>query len=112
MLLWLRLAIHAGLPAVAGLGLTSGVAQLFFPAQQAGLVNDFPTRRGAVLAWNNSMLFLGIMLGSVIGGQALSRGGLEADLAVCAGVALIGWAINAAVVPPRPSSEPRNDPAY
>jgi predicted MFS family arabinose efflux permease len=105
-LLSLRLLIHAGLLAGVAFGLASGVAQLFFPAQQAGLVNDFHSRRAAVLAWNNSMLFLGVLLGSVIGGQALSRGGLETDLATCAAVALIGWAINATVVPPQPSSKP------
>jgi hypothetical protein len=30
-------------------GLSAAVAQLFFPAQQSGLTNDFPARRGAVL---------------------------------------------------------------
>jgi len=98
-LLALRLAMHPGMLAYAAFGLTSAVAQMFFPAQQAGLVNDFPTCRTAVLAWNNSMLFLGISLGSLIGGRAVSQGGFEADLTVSAVVALIGWVINWTVVP-------------
>jgi MFS transporter, DHA1 family, putative efflux transporter len=95
----LRPAINAGALTYAAFGLTSAVAQLFFPAQQAGLVNDFPTCRTTVLAWNNSMLFLGISLGSLIGGRALSQGGFAADLSVSAVVALIGWVINWTAVP-------------
>jgi predicted MFS family arabinose efflux permease len=98
-LLLLRIAIRPGVLADAALGLTSAVAQLFFPAQQAGLVNDFPSRRAAVLAWNNSILFLGISLGSLLGGQAMALGGFEANLTFLAVVALIGWAINYRVVP-------------
>jgi predicted MFS family arabinose efflux permease len=98
-LLSLRLAIRPGLLADAALGLTSAVAQLFFPAQQAGLVNDFPSRRAAVLAWNNSVLFLGISLGSLFGGQAMALGGFNADLTGSAVAALIGWAIHHLVVP-------------
>jgi predicted MFS family arabinose efflux permease len=107
-LLSLRFTIHAGPLAGAALGLTSAVAQLFFPAQQAGLIIDFPSRRAAVLAWNNSILFLGISLGSLFGGQAVVRGGFEADLTASSVVALIGWAINHYVVPSpaRPHGEP------
>jgi MFS transporter, DHA1 family, putative efflux transporter len=107
-LLSLRLAIHAGTLAYATFGLTSAVAQVFFPAQQAGLVNDFPACRTTVLAWNNSMLFLGILLGSLIGGQALSHGGFETDLTVSAVAALIGGALHWMVVPTptRPRREP------
>jgi predicted MFS family arabinose efflux permease len=100
-------AIRSGMPASVAFGLTSAVAQMFFPAQQAGLVTDFPAWRTAVLAWNNSMLFLGISLGSLIGGAAVSRGGFAADLAVSAVVALLGSALNWMLVPgaaPRHSS--------
>ena len=45
------------------------------------------------------MLFLGILCGSLIGGQALARGGFKADLAACALIALLGWVINRTVVP-------------
>jgi predicted MFS family arabinose efflux permease len=77
----------------------STAAQLFFPAQQAGLVDDFPARRATVLAWNNSALFLGISLGSLVGGQAISHGGFAADLRISAAIAIAGWMINQAVTP-------------
>ena len=86
----LQLAIHHGMFVTIVLALTSAVAQLFFPAQQAGLANDFPRRRATVLAWNNSALFFGIMLGSLVGGQAVGVGGFEANLVLCAGIALSG----------------------
>src|SRR5215469_7194331 len=68
--LLLRLALSGGVFVELALGLSSAVAQLFFPAQQAGLARDFPEQSGTVLAWNNSALFLGIALGSLIGGKA------------------------------------------
>jgi predicted MFS family arabinose efflux permease len=110
--LLLALALDAGSLVEPVLGLTAAVAQLFFPAQQAGLVNDFPSRRATALAWNSSSLFLGISLGSLIGGGALSLGGFRANLATAAGIALIGCAVNAAAVPPRQtlSSKPPKSP--
>jgi predicted MFS family arabinose efflux permease len=80
-------------------GLASAVAQLFFPAQQVGLANDFPARRATVLAWNNSALFLGISLGSLIGGEAISHGSFEMNLTMSASIAFTGWVINWAILP-------------
>jgi predicted MFS family arabinose efflux permease len=105
-LLLLRLALGAGAFVELALGLSSAVAQLFFPAQQAGLARDFPARSGTVLAWNNSALFLGIALGSLIGGRAAAIGGFDATLSICAGIALAGSVINFIVVP-SPTEEPR-----
>jgi predicted MFS family arabinose efflux permease len=92
------LAMASGTFVNFAFGLTSAVAQLFFPAQQAGLAIDFPARRASVLAWNNSALYLGIALGSFIGGQAMSYGGFSADLTFAAAVAAAGWIINRLVV--------------
>ena len=97
--LLVRLSLSAGVFVEFTLGLSSAVAQLFFPAQQAGLAKDFPARSGTVLAWNNSALFLGIALGSLIGGKAIAIGGFDATLSICAGIALAGCAINGIVVP-------------
>ena len=75
--------------------LASVAAQLFFPAQQARLAAEFPQRRATVLAWNNSALFLGISLGSLIGGQAVAAGGFAGNTAVgrrdrrCGGIAAL-----------------------
>ena len=110
--LLLRLALEAGMLVNFAFGLASAVAQLFFPAQQAGLANDFPTRRATVLAWNSSALFLGISLGSFIGGQAILFGSFEANLTISAAIAIGGWIINWAVVPdpvlPRTEAVPNN----
>jgi predicted MFS family arabinose efflux permease len=105
--LLLRLALSAGAFVEFTLGLSSAVAQLFFPAQQAGLAKDFPARSGTVLAWNNSALFLGIALGSLIGGSAAAIGGFHGTLAICAGIALFGCIINEIVVP-GPTQSPRS----
>ena len=98
----LRLALPFPVLVVLAATMASAAAQLFFPAQQAGLAGDFPARRATVLAWNNSALFLGISLGSVIGGEAVRIGGFGLDLAVCAAIAFAGWAIAAV---------PRREPA-
>jgi MFS transporter, DHA1 family, putative efflux transporter len=100
-LLLLRLALDARAFVVPAIGVSSAVAQLFFPAQQAGLARDFPGQCGAALAWNNSALFFGISLGSLVGAQAVALCNFDADLMVCAGVALFGWLMNALVVPGR-----------
>jgi predicted MFS family arabinose efflux permease len=98
-LLVIGFALDSGTLVNFAFGVTSAVAQLFFPAQQAGLANDFPARRANVLAWNNSALFLGISLGSFVGGQAMSHGGFSANLRISAAIAIAGWMINRAVIP-------------
>jgi predicted MFS family arabinose efflux permease len=94
-LLLLRLALDAGRLIEPAIGISSAVAQLFFPAQQAGLASDFPRQRSTVLAWNNSALFGGISLGSLMGGQAITLAGFDTNLTISAGIALIGCVITA-----------------
>ncbi len=106
--LLLLLALRAGVLVDLALSISSAVAQFFFPAQQAGLANDFPTRRGTVLAWNNSALFLGISLGSLIGGQAIAIGSFETALTICAGIVLGGCMINGILVPDPTRAETRS----
>jgi predicted MFS family arabinose efflux permease len=98
-LLLVRLVFDVPMLLVLALGAASAMAQLFFPAQQAGLVRDFPARRATALAWNNGALFLGISLGSLIGGQAISAGGFAANAVVSAVFAAIGWVLNQTIVP-------------
>ena len=100
-LLLLRLALDTGILIEPAIGVGSAIAQLFFPAQQAGLANDFPAHRSATLAWNNSALFFGIALGSFLGGKAVVLCGFDTNLTISAGIALIGLFVNAAVVPNR-----------
>jgi predicted MFS family arabinose efflux permease len=93
-LLLLLVALRLGVIVDCALGLASLSAQLFFPAQQLRLTNQFPNSRAAILAWNNSALFLGISLGSLIGGQAVAFGGFETDLIIAAAIAVVGWITN------------------
>ena len=94
-----RIALHTGVLVDLAFGLASAVAQLFFPAQQVGLAKDFPARRATVLAWNNSALFLGISLGSLIGGDAISHGSFAVNLTISASIAFTGWLISWAIMP-------------
>ena len=93
-LLLLLIALHLGVIVNCAFGLASLSAQLFFPAQQLRLANRFPNSRAAVLAWNNSALFSGISLGSLIGGQAVAFGGFQTDLIIAAAIAIVGWITN------------------
>lgn len=90
-ILLLRLALDTRVFVGCAFALTSLVAQLFFPAQQISLGNDFPASRAAILAWNNSALFLGISIGSLIGGKAITAGGFDASLTASAGIAIFAW---------------------
>jgi predicted MFS family arabinose efflux permease len=87
-----RAALPPGLAGPA-FGFVSILAQIFFPAQQASLARDFPERRAAALAWNNSALFLGISLGAALGGVILDRAGYGAVLGAGAAIALAGCAL-------------------
>jgi len=98
-LLLIGFAIDARMLITFAIGAASAAAQLFFPAQQIGLADDFPAQRAGVLAWNNSALFFGIALGSLVGGQAIAHGGFTANLRISAAIAIAGWMINQAVVP-------------
>jgi predicted MFS family arabinose efflux permease len=86
--------LETGVAVALGFAIASASAQLFFPAQQASLAEEFPNRRATALGWNNSALFFGISLGSLMGGEAIAFGGFRADLVVCAATALIGWAVS------------------
>lgn len=92
----LGLSLNTGWTAGLMLMTASLCAQLFFPAQQAGLARDFPERRATALACNNSALFLGISLGSLIGGKAIASGGFIVDTTI--GATIAGAAAISAVV--------------
>lgn len=111
-LLLLRLAFDIGTLIAPLLAAGSAVAQLFFPAQQARLANDFPHQRAAVLAWNNSALFVGIALGSLIGGKAIEAGGFQANLTAAAAIAFLGCVLYPILVPGRAVTGPRGKNAH
>jgi predicted MFS family arabinose efflux permease len=93
-LLLLLVALHLGMIVNCAFGLASLSAQMFFPAQQLRLADQFPASRAVMLAWNNSALFLGISLGSLIGGRAVALGGFDTDLTIAAAIAIVAWITN------------------
>lgn len=99
--------IDAGMLVAFAFAGASGAAQSFFPARQADLADDFLAQRATVFAWNNSALFLGISLGSLVGGQAISHGGFAGNLRISAAIAIAGWMINQAVMPTRRVLRPK-----
>jgi predicted MFS family arabinose efflux permease len=102
----LRFAIQHGVMVEVAFGMTSLLAQIFFPAQQSLLLNAFPTRNSTALAWNNSALFLGMALGSLVGGQAMANGGFAAILPISAVIAIAGWIAFLGYRPPAESPRP------
>lgn len=89
----LAVGVGTGWGAVLVLLVLSVFAQLFFPAQQAGLARAFPERRALILALNNSALFLGISGGSLIGGEAMTFAGFGLDAGIGAGIAGVGLVV-------------------
>jgi predicted MFS family arabinose efflux permease len=86
-------ALHSEWSVDALVMLTSAFAQLFFPAQQAALAVEFSERRATALACNNSALFLGISLGALFGGQAMSRAGFATVTTLAAEFACAGFVV-------------------
>ncbi|WP_175639057.1 MFS transporter [Metabacillus schmidteae] len=60
-----------------------------FTSYQARLSVEYPKERGIVMAWNNTALYIGITLGSIIGGFVISNWGYSILPYVCS-VAAIG----------------------
>jgi predicted MFS family arabinose efflux permease len=99
-------AVHVGFVLV---GLLS---QAFFPAQQARLAGSFPAQRGAIMAWNNSALYFGIFVGSLVGGVVLMHAGFPALLLGCAALGALGAVVNAGLnATPEPAAAPAPAPA-
>ena len=92
-LMALAVGIGTGWGAVLVLLVLSVFAQLYFPAQQAGLARAFPERRALILALNNSALFLGISSGSLIGGEAMTLAGFGLDAGIGAAIVCAGLVV-------------------
>jgi predicted MFS family arabinose efflux permease len=82
-------------PVLAVLTLLGLLAYPYFSAQQARLAQAFPSAAGTILAWNNSAMYAGILLGSALGGPLLHASG-PTVLALAAAVAAALAALTAA----------------
>jgi predicted MFS family arabinose efflux permease len=60
-----------------------------FTSYQARLTVEYPKERGIVMAWNNTALYIGITMGSMIGGYVISNWGYSLLPFVCSTAAII-----------------------
>lgn len=58
---------------------------------QARLAVEYRKGRGIVMAWNNTALYIGITIGSMIGGYVISNWGYYFVLYVCSGAAIVSF---------------------
>lgn len=65
-----------------------------FTSYQARLSAEYPKVRGMVMAWNNTALYIGITLGSLIGGYVINNWGYYMLPFVCAGSAAISYILS------------------
>lgn len=66
-----------------------------FTSYQARLAEEFPETRGMALALNNTALYIGITLGSIMGGFVITQWGFFTLPFICSVVALISSLISA-----------------
>ena len=75
------------LPVLAAVALA---AYPYFSAQQARLIAYQPAGSGLLIAWNNSAMYAGILIGSAVGGRVLTHLGAPALAFAAAAVAALG----------------------
>jgi predicted MFS family arabinose efflux permease len=73
----------------------------YFSAQQARLIAYQPADSGSLLAWNNSAMYAGILIGSAVGGRVVTHLGAPALAFAAAAVAAVGALIATRSVPDR-----------
>jgi MFS transporter, DHA1 family, purine base/nucleoside efflux pump len=65
-----------------------------FTSYQARLAVEYPKERGIVMAWNNTALYSGITIGSMIGGYVISNWGYPFLPYVCSMAAIISFVLS------------------
>ncbi|WP_246629368.1 MFS transporter [Mesobacillus maritimus] len=65
-----------------------------FTSYQARLAVEYPKERGIVMAWNNTALYIGITIGSVIGGYVISNWGYAFLPYFCSIAAIISFVLS------------------
>ncbi len=65
-----------------------------FTSYQARLSVEYPKDRGMVMAWNNTALYIGITIGSVIGGYVISNWGYPFLPYICSVAAIISFVLS------------------
>ncbi|MFO3790349.1 MFS transporter [Bacillus mojavensis] len=65
-----------------------------FTSYQARLAVEYPLERGIVMAWNNTALYIGITLGSILGGYVISNWGYSTLPYACSIAAVLSFIIS------------------
>ncbi|WP_121664820.1 MFS transporter [Metabacillus litoralis] len=65
-----------------------------FTSYQARLAVEYPKERGIVMAWNNTALYIGITIGSMIGGYVISNWGYLFLPYICSVAAIISFVLS------------------
>lgn len=65
-----------------------------FTSYQARLAVEYPKERGIVMAWNNTALYMGITLGSMVGGYIITNWSYSLLPYVCSIIAITGFVIS------------------
>lgn len=65
-----------------------------FSSYQARLAVEYSNERGIVMAWNNTALYIGITLGSMIGGFVISKWGYSFLPYVCSIAAVLSFVLS------------------
>lgn len=65
-----------------------------FTSYQARLAVEYSNKRGIIMAWNNTALYIGITFGSMIGGFVISKWGYPFLPYVCSIAAILSFALS------------------
>ncbi|WP_238392617.1 MFS transporter [Paenibacillus antri] len=65
-----------------------------FTSYQARLAVEYPEERGIVMAWNNTALYVGITLGSMIGGYIITKWDYSVLPYICSVAAMLSFALS------------------
>ncbi|MDQ0227720.1 MFS transporter [Metabacillus niabensis] len=65
-----------------------------FTSYQARLAVEYSNERGIVMAWNNTALYIGITIGSMIGGYVITKWGYPSLPYVCSIAAILSFVLS------------------
>ena len=65
-----------------------------FTSYQARLAVEYPKERGIVMAWNNTALYMGITIGSMVGGYVITNWSYSLLPYICSVIAITGFVLS------------------
>jgi predicted MFS family arabinose efflux permease len=86
----LGFVVHARAVLLVALGLFALVAYPYFSAHQTRLITSYGNHAGALMAWNNTAMYVGILIASAAGGAILAHTSFSVLIELAAAIALLG----------------------